>query len=81
MSKNNIPDDIPSPTPWYRTQIGETVLSILFIGVTGVCWFASQQLSGLVAEVVAGIGVVALLLVILFSGRASEKAVAEVFDE
>ena len=52
---NKSETEVLQPTPWYRTQIGETFLSIVFVGVTGVCWLVSQQLSGWPAETVAGV--------------------------
>lgn len=68
---------IPEPEPWYRTQLGETVISLALIVPTLVCWQVSQLLSAPFNEVVAGVGVLCMLGIIYFSGRAATKVVDE----
>lgn len=71
--------DIPQPTPWYRTKNGETLLSLVCCGVVAVGYYGTEYLSGLAAEAAGFVGLIGLLLVVLFSGRAAEKAAGEMF--
>jgi hypothetical protein len=75
-------EEYRQPTPWYRSEAGETVLSVVGVLLALACWHVVTVLSAPqpLVDAVATVGVAGMLAAMLFSGRAATKAVGRVFN-
>lgn len=81
MSRNQYDLDSLQPTPWHKTETGESIiawLSVLtFLGAGGLTYLVD----GFLSEIVAVVAIVALVVWIIYSGRAATKTVGRMMDK